>query len=163
MTGKGIVIHTLLFVYAMLTMALIGALMAAVEGGPWRAINVPAGLLTAYLVATALITVRPPSAASRSLDVCLMVAALLLGMTTLTLGFEALANGGNRDGVPAFPFLMFGAIGLSAGAGDLRVVRSGPLRGGPRLVRHLWRMCWALWIAASSFFLGPRWRVAKVL
>ncbi|HEU0014094.1 MAG TPA: hypothetical protein VFQ45_10445, partial [Longimicrobium sp.] len=23
-----------------------------------------------------------------------------------------------------------------------------------RLARHLWRMCWAMWIATGSFFLG---------
>ena len=92
-----------------------------------------------------------------------MLMALALGLTTLTFGFQALAAGGNRNGIPAFPFLMFGAVGLLASAGDLRVIRSGALRGAPRLARHLWRMCWALWIAASSFFLGPRARVAKII
>ena len=93
----------------------------------------------------------------------LMLMALALCLTTLTFGFQALAAGGNRNGIPAFPFLMFGAVGLLASAGDLRVIRSGALRGAPRLARHLWRMCWALWIAASSFFLGPRARVAKII
>jgi nitrate/nitrite transporter NarK len=35
-------------------------------------------------------------------------------------------------------------------------------RGGPRLARHLWRMCFALFIAAGSFF-SIRARVAKIL
>ena len=51
---------------------------------------------------------------------------------------------------------------LLAAAGDLRVMRSGPLRGGSRLARHLWRMCFALFIAAGSFF-SIRSRVAKIL
>ena len=33
------------------------------------------------------------------------------------------------------------------------LVLSG-LRGARRLARHLWRMCFALFIAAASFFLG---------
>jgi hypothetical protein len=37
---------------------------------------------------------------------------------------------------------------------DLRVRRAGGVRGVPRLRRHLWRMCVALFIAAASFFLG---------
>lgn len=37
-------------------------------------------------------------------------------------------------------------------AGDVRVMRSEPLRGGARFARHLWRMCFALFIAAGSFF-----------
>ncbi len=151
----------MLFVYAMLTMSACAAVLAV--GGAWAAVNIPAALLTAYLVITALTTVRPPSAGSRWLDAGLMLMALALGLTTLTFGFQALAAGGNRNGIPAFPFLMFGAVGLLASAGDLRVIRSGALRGAPRLARHLWRMCWALWIAASSFFLGPRARVAKII
>ena len=35
-------------------------------------------------------------------------------------------------------------------------------RGGPRLARHLWRTCFALFIAAGSFF-SIRERVAKIL
>jgi hypothetical protein len=38
----------------------------------------------------------------------------------------------------------------------------GMPRGGPRLARHLWRMCFALFIAAGSFF-SIRARVAKIL
>jgi hypothetical protein len=49
-----------------------------------------------------------------------------------------------------------------AAAGDLRTMRSGMPRGGPRLARHLWRMCFALFIAAGSFF-SIQERVAKVL
>src|SRR5206468_2906380 len=51
---------------------------------------------------------------------------------------------------------------LLAAAGDARIMRSGLPRGGPRLARHLWRMCFALFIAAGSFF-SIRARVAKIL
>ena len=51
---------------------------------------------------------------------------------------------------------------ILAAAGDVRVMRSGVPRGGPRLARHLWRMCFALFIAAGSFF-SIRERVAKIL
>jgi peptidoglycan/LPS O-acetylase OafA/YrhL len=34
------------------------------------------------------------------------------------------------------------------------MIRAGGLRGASRLARHLWRMCFALFIAALSFFLG---------
>jgi hypothetical protein len=64
--------------------------------------------------------------------------------------------------MPAFPFLVFGSVGLLAGVGDLRLIRSGgvqTIRGARRLTRHLWRMSFALLIAAFSFFLGQ----AKVI
>ena len=49
-----------------------------------------------------------------------------------------------------------------AAAGDVRVMRSEPLRGGARFARHLWRMCFALFIAAGSFF-SIQARVARIL
>jgi hypothetical protein len=48
------------------------------------------------------------------------------------------------------------------------LVRGGVFFGAQRIVRHLWRMCFALFIAAGSFFLGQQrvfpasWRGAKV-
>jgi hypothetical protein len=51
---------------------------------------------------------------------------------------------------------------ILAAIGDVRVMRFGLPRGGRRLARHLWRMCFALFIAAGSFF-SIRERVAKIL
>lgn len=148
----------MLFVYAMLTMCLFGATIATVrEVAP--AINVPAALLTAYLVITALATVRPAVRGPQWLAVGLMLVALGVGITDLTFAYEAIANGGTRKGMPAFPFVMFGVVGTLGALGDLRVLRSGALQGARRLARHLWRMCFALFIAALSFFIGQ----AKVI
>jgi hypothetical protein len=80
-----------------------------------------------------------------------MLVALGVGVTDLTFAFEAVTNGGQRNGMPAFPFVMFGVIGIVAGVGDLRVMQSGALQGASRLARHLWRMCFALFIATLSF------------
>jgi hypothetical protein len=49
-----------------------------------------------------------------------------------------------------------------AAIGDVRFFRSGMPHGGARLARHLWRMCFALFIAAGSFF-SIRERVARLL
>jgi uncharacterized membrane protein len=159
--AKGATLHRksgMLFVLAMLTMASCGLVIAAGRGVA-PAVNIPAALLTSYLVITALTTVRPLAADSRWLDVGAMLVALAVGLSSLTFGFEAIAGGGTRHGIPAFPFFMFGIVGLLASAGDLRMIRSGRLRGAARLARHLWRMSFALFIAALSFFLGQ----AKVI
>lgn len=155
-TTKGARLHRrigMVFVCAMLTTSLFGVTIAAVRGVA-PAVNVPAALLTAYLVTTALITVRPPLAGSPWLAPGLMLLALGVGVASLTFAVEAFAAGGKRNGMPAFPFVMFAVVGLLASAGDLRVMRTGALRGAPRLARHLWRMCFALFIAALSFFIG---------
>ena len=160
-SAKGATLHRksgILFVYAMLAMSLLGMVIAAGRNVA-PAINIPAGLLTSYLVITALMTVRPPVAGSRWLNPMLMLVALGVTLADLTFTLQAFANGGKRNGMPAFPFIMFGVVGLLATIGDLRMMRSGPLQGARRLARHLWRMCFALFIAALSFFIGQ----AKVI
>jgi hypothetical protein len=160
-SAKGSALHRragMLFVYAMLTMCVFGATIAATRGVV-PALNVPVAVLTAYLVITALTTVRPAVPGSRRLDIAAMLIGLAVGLIFLSFGFEAVANGGMRKGMPAFPFFMFGVVGVLAGVGDLRMIRSGTLRGASRLARHLWRMSFALFTAALSFFIGQ----AKVI
>lgn len=141
-----------LFVHAMVTMSLTGVVIAVLRGIETNALG---GLLAAYLVITALTTVRPPAAESRWLNLGAMLVALAIGMTSVTLGFELLASGeGSRRGVPIPMLFIFGAVGLSAGISDIRMMRSGRIQGARRLARHLWRMCFAFFIATGSFFLG---------
>ena len=159
--AKGTRLHRrsgIVFACAMLAMCAAGLLVAVVRDVA-PAVNVPAALLTAYLVITAMVTVRHPAGWSRRLDVGLMLVALVVGVTDAAFAVEVLANGGERDGMPAFPFLMFGAVGLLASAGDARMLRAGGVRGAARIARHLWRMSFALFIAALSFFIGQ----AKVI
>jgi hypothetical protein len=139
------------FVYAMLILTLTGITIALVKGVA-PAVNVPAGLLTAYLVTTSLTTVRPLGPGSRALEVTAMLVAGVVAVASFSFGVEALAGGGRRNGIPAFPFFMFGVVGLVGVAGDVGMIRSGSLRGAPRLARHLWRMCFALFIAGIAFF-----------
>jgi hypothetical protein len=51
-----------------------------------------------------------------------------------------------------------GAVSLCllAGLGDLRFILRGKLSPTQRLSRHLWRMCFAFFIATGSFFLGQQ-------
>jgi hypothetical protein len=42
----------------------------------------------------------------------------------------------------------------STAALDLRMILRGGISGPPRLARHIWRMCTALFVATGSFFIG---------
>ena len=149
------------FVSSMLAMTLLGAFIAAAHNVVPQ-LNVPVALLTGYLVVTALTTVRPPSGSHR-VDLALLLLSLVVTAAFFLFGRQALTSAtGTLRGIPAAPFFVFGAIGLLALVGDVRLVRSGgvrAIRGTPRLVRHLWRMSSALLIAAFSFFIGQ----AKVI
>ena len=157
-SAKGAVLHRksgILFVYAMLVVCVAGTTIAALRNVA-PALNIPASLLTSYLVITSLLTVRPSLTRSRWLDIGLMAVALTVGLTCLVFGFEAVASpdGKGRNDMPAFPFFMFGAVGTLAAVLDLRMMRVSVLRGPSRIARHLWRMSFALFIAALSFFIG---------
>lgn len=165
---KGGTIHRrsgLLFVCAMLVMgfsaSILGFLKSPTDG------NVFTGLLTAYFVGTALTTVRPVSPWTRTVNGVALTVVAGLALGSIVGGVKAFNNPGLSPG--GVPFRIIGVMSFIlatvmtlAAVGDVRVLRFGLPRGGPRLARHLWRMCFALFIAAGSFF-SIRERVAKIL
>jgi hypothetical protein len=165
---KGGTIHRrsgLLFVFAMLVMGGTAS-MLGFRKSPTDA-NVFAGLMTAYFVGTALTTVRPAAWWSRAIDVAALTVAVALALGAIVSGLNAVRTPGLSDG--GVPNRVIGVMSLVlatvlslAAAGDVRVMRFGRPRGGARLARHLWRMCFALFVAAGSFF-SIRERVATVL
>jgi uncharacterized membrane protein len=158
---KGLTLHRksgMLFVYAMVTMSLGGALMDALKTST-ISVNVVAGLLTFYFVTTGLLTVRPRVQESRWID----VAAVLVALTVSVLAFKAGSELSSRGRPEAGPSFVFGVVGLLAAIGDIRVIRERGIQGPRRLARHLWRMCFAMWVAAASFFWGPPNRVPEVI
>lgn len=152
---KGAILHRTsgtVFVYAMLVMSASGAVIAVLRT---QMLSVIVGVLTFYLVCTALLAVRRPAVSSRLVYLGAMLVALTIGIAGVYFGFEALNNAtGEKDGFPALPYFLFGGVALLAGLLDARMLREPSLRGAHRLARHLWRMCFALFIAAASFFLG---------
>ena len=165
---KGGTIHRrsgLLFVYAMLAMSISASILAVRDGRETG--NVVAAFMTAYFVGTALTTVRPPSPWARRINVAALIVVVLLAVGAIARGFlsinspELSSGGVPRRTIGVMSFVL-GTVMTLAAIGDVRLLRVGALRGGPRLARHLWRMCFALFIAAGSFF-SIRDRVAKVL
>ena len=153
---KGGTIHRrsgLLFVYASLVMGISAAILG----------NVGGGLMTVYFVVTALTTVRPVSPWTRRINVAALMVVVGLAILDILGGVKAFNNPGRSlNGVPFLMLFFIVTIMILAALGDVRIMRFGLPRGGPRLARHLWRMCFALFIAAGSFF-SIRERVAKIL
>jgi len=141
------------FVYAMVVMALGGSFLAAIDpqGSPT---NIVAGLVTFYLVSTAMLTVRTQWRPGR-IDVIMTVAAFLFGL----LAFKVFMSG-RPDASPLF---VFGVVAILGGIGDVRMLRAGGIHGPRRIARHVWRICLAMVVAAGSFFLGPRGRVPEII
>ncbi|MGZ7042799.1 MAG: hypothetical protein ACXVH7_13490, partial [Thermoanaerobaculia bacterium] len=149
---KGGTIHRrsgLLFVYSMLVMGTTASILAF-RKSPTDP-NVRAALLTGYFVVTALTTVRPASRWTRRLNVAALMVALALALFAIVGGVKIFnLPGRSYNGIPFFMPFFIAAVLILAAAGDVRIMRSGMPRGRPRLARHLWRMCFALFIAAAS-------------
>jgi hypothetical protein len=144
----------------MVIMGLSGSVLAVLRGSY---VNVIGGFTSVYFVVTALATVRRAPQG----HVGLGMAATVVGATIVAveLGLAAAAIQGGHwtfRGIPVPMLIFLALVTLTAVVGDFRVLRHGPLRGAARLRRHLWRMCFALFIATGSFF-SIRARVAHVL
>lgn len=142
----------MIFVVAMLIMASIGAVLAGLKQNPGTVLG---GVLTFYIVCTAVLTVRRPVEQSRGLLTSLMLLALTVSASDYALGFAARETvNGRLDGYPSYLYFAFGTIAALCALGDARTLRARTLEGARRLARHIWRMCFAMWFATASFFLG---------
>ena len=139
----------IVFVYAMLATGITATGIALYEG------KSAGGVLIVYYVFTAWTAVKTLPGAGRRVEMTLMALAFALAAEQYVRGFTALGRPGNHiGGVPAGMMFFMATILLLAAIGDARMIRAGGLRGTRRIARHLWRMCFALYIASGSFFLG---------
>ena len=119
--------------------------------------NVIAGVLTFYLVGTAWLTMRRKAGETGQPEFGAMLVASAIGVIAWTLGWEASQSAARPNaGVPAMVYFVFGLVALLSAAGDARMLIRGGVFGAQRIVRHLWRMCFALLIAQASAFSGKR-------
>ena len=140
------------FVVAMLTMAASAVYLAVVTHDNN---NIGGGVLTLYLVTTAWLTARRRDGETSRFDGVVLLVPLALGILTWMNGLKVVRSGASsQNGVPVGMAFFMGSVMLLAAAGDVRMLLRGGLFGTQRLLRHLWRMCFGLFIATGSFFLG---------
>jgi len=142
------------FVISMLSLSSSGAFLAFMKS---QMNNVFGGVLTFHLVATAWVTARRRDGETGIFDWVALLVALALGAVIVTYGLEA-ANSptGLKDGIPAAMYFFLASVALLSAAGDVRMLLRGGVFGAQRIARHLWRMCYALFIASGSLFLGQQ-------
>jgi hypothetical protein len=149
------------FVASMLTMAVVAVYLATVRHQPN---NIGGGIITFYLIGTAWLTARRRDGETSVFDWVVLLIPLTLGILTWMSGLRAVRSGASLlDGVPVGMTFFMGSVMLLAGAGDVRMLVRGGVAGTKRIARHLWRMCFGLFIAAGSFFLGPSNRPLRLL
>lgn len=152
---KGATLHKksgLIFVITMAVMSSTGAFLAAVNE---EKLNIVAGCLTLYLVATAFLVVHRFNKFDRFYNSILMMFGFIVGVCGMVVGVSLLNDGSSKiDGQPSEVLIVFSLIALLASVSDLRILFFGRLKGKQKFVRHIWRMGLGMFLATASFFLG---------
>jgi hypothetical protein len=143
-----------IFVAAMLIMAAAAVYLAFLKHQPT---NVGGGVLTFYLIGTAWLTAKRKNGETSIFDWFALLIPLAIGVGAWLNGLQELRSHTEpTDGVPVGMNFFMGSVCLLAAAGDIRMLLGSAMVGVRRLVRHLWRMCFGLFIATGSFFLGQQ-------
>jgi len=150
-----------IFVVSMLTMA---------AGATWLGIqkhetgNIIGAIFTFYLILTAWLSAGGTDGTTSKFGWVVLLIPLAVAVQNWFAWIEKLRTWGPpKDGVPAGMNLFLGSVMLLAAAGDVRMLLRGGVAGPTRIARHLWRMCFGLFIATGSFFLGPANRPLRFL
>lgn len=108
-------------------------------------------ILTLYLAATAWATIRRKEGNVGLYEKIALAVVLGCAAGTAISGFEA-ANSqtGQFEGYSSEIYYFWTLIAALAAVMDLKMVLRGGISGAQRIARHLWRMCFAYFIAAAS-------------
>jgi len=159
--SRGHVLAGRVFVVSMLCMAVGAVYLAIVKNQPS---NIGGGILTFYLIGTAWLTARRRDGETSRFDWVALLIPLAIGVLTWMNGVKVVRSGASsQDGVPVGMSFFMGSVCLLAAAGDIRMLVGRGVSGAKRIARHLWRMCFGLFIAAGSFFMGPSNRPLRLL
>lgn len=140
------------FVISMMSLSLTGTYLALMK---WQPGNIIGGTLTFYLVMTAWLTARRKTPQTGLLDWGALAIIASLTAAELTWGTQAaMSPTGLKYGYPPGPYFFMGSVAALAAIGDVRMIVRRGISGTQRIARHLWRMCFALFIASASIFLA---------
>jgi hypothetical protein len=112
--------------------------------------------LACYLVLTSWATVRIPSATLDKFSYVAPIVAGSIGMIALYWGsMAALGYEEVDDDIPVAAYFVFSGLAFLSACGDVATILKGGAVGAQRLARHLWRMCFALYLFTATLFTGP--------
>jgi uncharacterized membrane protein len=140
------------FVLAIICLGLTGVYVAYSRSIVLSLIN---GFFLCYFVATAWMTVSKKSGTVGKFEWFALFSALAIAGSLIKFGVDA-ANSpdGKISGFGPSVFYFFAFIASIAAIGDLKLLLNRGITGTHRIIRHLWRMCFPLFMSTAAFFLG---------
>jgi len=138
------------FFLSMLTMSASAAYLAVLI----QDVNVFVALFTFYLVATAWAAIERKEGSAGRFEVVAFLFALCLAGIEAYLGSQAAKSATGRFmDTSAGSYFFIASLAAFAALLDLKVVVAGGISGAARIARHLWRMCFAMFVALLSFMV----------
>ena len=137
------------FFGAMLLLGVTASILEPYRKPPGSPVS---GLFVCYFVATGWVAARRRDGRTGRFELVAGILALVVGALMLWGGL----SGAGSTPAGRGPIFILGGLSLLAGSGDLRAALLGKLTPVQRISRHLWRMCFAFFIATGSFFLGQQ-------
>jgi hypothetical protein len=110
------------------------------------------GVFVVYFVLTSWVAARRRDGATGKFEIA--ACAVALGLAAAILW--GAITGESTTPAGRGPVFIIAALCLVAGLGDLSAVLRKRLTYRQRIARHLWRMCFAFFIATGSFFIGQQ-------
>ncbi len=138
-----------LFAAAMIVLGITAAILEPYRTPPGSPL---VGVFVCYFVATSWVTARRHDGTTGRFEAIACAVALGMAAATAWGGF----TGGSTTPVGSGPVFVFAGLFVVAGLLDLNAFLRRKLTAAQRISRHLWRMCFAFFIATGSFFLGQQ-------
>ena len=142
------------FCVSMFVLGVTASILAPFKSPPDSPIG---GIMVCYFVATAWMAARRRSGTPGRFEKIACAIVLVIAVAILGSGLKlAFSPSGHSEPPGPIGVIALGGICLLAGLLDLRFIIRGKLSATQRISRHLWRMCFAFFIATGSFFLGQQ-------
>lgn len=147
--GRWHVLGGNVFFASMLVLGVTAAVLEPFRTPPGSPV---AGLFVLYFAGTAWVAARRRDGRTGRFEIAACAAAL---GTAAVMIWDAVVNGATTPAGPRAIYALAGVC-LLAGLLDLNAILRRKLTPVQRISRHLWRMCFAFFIATGSFFLGQQ-------
>lgn len=130
---------------------------------PEKMISIIGGTIAFYLVITGWLTVARKTN-SLLIDLGLLILPLAAGIGAINLGLDAAGSeSGLKEELPPGAYYFWASTAAVCVGLDIKVILSGGVSGKARISRHIWRMCFALFIAEAAFVLGQQHVFPEIL